>query len=123
MKKLLLALALVSTPAWGKAPAPSASKSCPADVGKSSKAMIEFFTGFLDFYSRPEATSRDLREARTTRAEILSEKVKLGYTQLDAGCKVEARETFEYVWSWNGPAYFEPARQAREALNAMNSKL
>lgn len=129
MKKLLLALALVSSPVWAKAPAPFV---CPDKVGKVNKVMIDLYANFVginltsfDTYQQKSIISpmkEALRKSVEYRNKELSERVNLGYKQLDAGCHAEARETFQYVWAWNGPDYIKPAGQAREALNMMNLK-
>ncbi len=66
--------------------------------------------------------SEEVVAAANYKRDKLSYMVRLGYTYLDAGCRAEARSTFQAVWESNGPGFTEFANQAREALNLMASK-
>lgn len=69
----------------------------------------------------PRLAAQARLDAIKNRREALAARLKLGYAQLDAGCKAEAKKTFEGVWAWNGSDYADFGAQAREALNALRA--
>lgn len=116
---VLLALVLAAGPA----------QACPADVGKSDKALAEISLILAEAWEKlvrtpaPGDSYRELAENRqravASRGDVLSHRLNLGYAYLKAGCREEARKTFEEVWGWNQPQYAPYPQQARDALNLM----
>lgn len=102
---------------------------CPQNVGAGTSVMIDLYNNLIAIdtaaYEKYRAAgsmslaNQSYLNTVRYRQQLLGEQMRLGYKQLEAGCQVEAKATFESVWGWNGPDYAEFSGQARQALNTM----